>query len=114
MTKRDLAQYYYLKKDIAHEEQRLAMLELSAAPPDEIEQTRKVIELKKTEAELQYQRTTREIYGIDDIFMRQIFLMRHIDLLSWAAIAMRIGGDNTADGVRMAHDRYILRSRNDV
>ena len=110
MTKRDLAQYYYLKKDIALEEQRLAMLELSAAPPDEIEQTRKVIELKKAEAELQYQRTTREIYGIDDIFMRQIFLMRHIDLMSWAAIAMRIGGDNTADGVRMAHDRYILRS----
>ena len=28
---------------------------------------------------------------------------------AWAAVAVRIGGDNTADGVRMAHDRYIAR-----
>lgn len=109
MTKRDLVQYYYLKKDISHEEQRLAILELSCAPPEEIEQTREVIKLKRSEAEVQYQRTTREIYGIDDIFLRQIFLMRHIDLLTWNAIAMRIGGDNTADSVRMAHDRYISK-----
>lgn len=107
MTKRELTQLYYLKQELKQEVVRLAKLELSAAPTEEMDETRRVIKLKKEQAEIQYQRTVREIMGIDDALLRQIFLMRHIDLLSWTAIAMRIGGGNTPDGVRKAHDRYI-------
>ena len=107
MTKRELTQYYYLTIEIENERRRLAELELSAAPERELDETREIIKSKLRSAELMKQRTTREIYGIADIFLRQIFLMRHVDLMSWAAIAVRMGGDNTPDGVRMAHDRYI-------
>lgn len=107
MTKRELAQYFYLDKEILYEKRRLAELELSRAPESELSETRRVIACKLEEAEILRGRILREIMEIDDTFLRQIFLMRHVDLLSWAAIAMRIGGDNTPDSVRMAHDRYI-------
>lgn len=107
MTKRELQQYYYLDKELTAERLRLAELELLQAPDGELDETRKVIRCKLEEAELMKQRILREIMGINDAFLRQIFVMRHVDLLSWATIAMRIGGDNTPDGVRMAHDRYI-------
>lgn len=107
MTKRELQQYYYLDKEITAERLRLAELELLQAPDGEIGETRRVIMCKLEEAEIMKQRILREIMEINDAFLRQIFVMRHVDLMSWAAIAMRIGGDNTADGVRMAHDRYI-------
>ena len=107
MTARDLKQYYYLGKEIEYEKQRLAGLEMAIAPEAELNETRRVIECKITEAEISKGRILREIMEIDDAFLRQIFVMRHVDLLSWAAIAARIGGDNTPDGVRMAHDRYI-------
>lgn len=107
MTKRELQQYYYLDKEITAERLRLAELELLQAPDGEIGETRRVIRCKLEEAEIAKQRILREIMEINDAFLRQIFLMRHVDLLSWAAIAARIGGDNTPDGVRMAHDRYI-------
>ena len=107
MTKRELQQYYYLDKEITAERLRLAELELLQAPDGEIGETRRVIMCKLEEAEIMKQRILREIMEINDAFLRQIFVMRHVDLLSWAAIAVRIGGDNTPDGVRMAHDRCI-------
>ena len=36
-----------------------------------------------------------------------ILKYRFVDLLTWPQIANRIGGKNTADGVRKACDRYI-------
>lgn len=109
MTKRELSQLYYLDKDIERERRLLAELEQSGAPDDIIAGTREVIRCKMREAELMRLRIIREIMQIDDAFLRQIFMYRHIDLLSWAAVAVRIGGDNTPDSVRMAHDRYIAR-----
>ncbi len=110
MTQRELKQYFYIDKEIKDEKLRLAELEKSSAPAQEIDETREVIRCKMREAELMRLRIIREIMQIDDAFLRQIFMYRHIDLLSWAAVAVRVGGDNTPDGVRKAHDRYITRS----
>lgn len=107
MTKRELTRLYYLDKEIEDERQRLAALEMTFAPESELNATRRVIACKLEEAEITRHRLLREIMEIDDIFLRQIFLWRHVDLLTWAAIAVRIGGDNTPDSVRMAHDRYV-------
>ena len=109
MTKRELSQLYYLDKDIERERRLLAELEQSGAPDDIIAGTREVIRCKLRESEIVRMRTIHWIMQLDDAFLRQIFMMRHIDRLTWAAVAVRIGGDNTADGVRMAHDRYIAR-----
>lgn len=50
------------------------------------------------------------VHSIADSQTRRIFRMRYIDgevKPSWKWIAFRIGGGNTADGVRMTHNRYL-------
>ena len=49
----------------------------------------------------------RFIGDIPDSLTRQIYTLRHVDGLRWAAVAYRVGGGNTADGVRMRHDRFL-------
>ena len=50
--------------------------------------------------------------GIEDSIIRRIFEYRHLEgsyRLSWQQVAIKIGGGNTADGVRMVHDRYLRK-----
>lgn len=49
------------------------------------------------------------ILDIDDAQLRQIMYLRFVKRLSWQAVANRIGGGNTADGVRKRCNRYIKR-----
>lgn len=53
------------------------------------------------------------IEKIDDSFIRQIMFYRHVQGMNWTQVSMHIGGNNTADGCRKAHDRY-LKKINDV
>ena len=48
------------------------------------------------------------IAQIDDSQIRLIFTLRYMDGLSWHQVAWRLGG-NTADSVRMVHNRYLAR-----
>ena len=48
------------------------------------------------------------ISQIDDSQVRLIFTMRYLDGYSWHQVAWRLGG-NTADSVRMIHNRYLAR-----
>jgi len=48
------------------------------------------------------------IAEIDDSQIRLIFTLRYLDNLSWHQVAWRLGG-NTADSVRMVHNRYLAR-----
>ena len=50
------------------------------------------------------------ILDIDDAQLRQIMYLRFIKRLSWQAVASRIGGGNTADGVRKRCNRYVRKS----
>lgn len=47
---------------------------------------------------------------VDDSLVRRAMYLRHVCCKSWNAVAMDIGGDNTADTIRMAHDRFIKRN----
>ena len=49
------------------------------------------------------------INSIDDSFMRMVITYRVIEGYSWAKVAMKIGGGNTSDGVRMAFKRFMER-----
>lgn len=46
------------------------------------------------------------ICTIEDVLTRQIFFERCIKGKSWTAVAMAVGGGNTADGVRKIYKRY--------
>lgn len=49
------------------------------------------------------------IKAVPDPLVRVAMRYRYIDGLSWVKVAMQIGGGNTADGCRMAVERYLSR-----
>lgn len=54
------------------------------------------------------QRVIEWIEQIDDPLIQAIMYARYIKGSSWTAVAMQMGGNNTADGVRMMHNRYLF------
>ena len=49
------------------------------------------------------------IDNIDDSQIRMIMTLRYINGLSWGQVAEHIGGGNTADSVRMMHNRFLKK-----
>lgn len=50
------------------------------------------------------------ILDIDDAQLRQIMFLRFVKRLTWQQVANRIGGGNTADGVRKRCNRYVKKT----
>ena len=131
MTKKELSQLYYLNREIRQEKERLA--ELRAAATDtsakisglphvgrlsdktaiaaQIADCEAIIEAKIQLSVVEYNRLNRYIASIEDSFMRQILSLRYINGFSWGAVAAHIGGDNTADSVRMVHNRFLSEEK---
>lgn len=53
--------------------------------------------------------TYEYIDNIDDSLIRQIITLRYVNGLTWEQVAASIGGNNTADSVRMMHDRFLKK-----
>lgn len=52
------------------------------------------------------------IDSIEDSLIRRIFRVKYIEgsvKRKWIQVAMIIGGNNTADGIRKIHDRYFKK-----
>ena len=47
------------------------------------------------------------INGIEDVRMRRMLRYKYFDGLSWVQVAHRMGGKATADGCRMAVERFL-------
>lgn len=71
------------------------------------EKIRELISMKLAEISVAEREIFEYIFSINDSQMRRIMRLRHIELKSWLQVANIIGGNNTADSVRMAHDRYL-------
>lgn len=129
MTRKELSQLYYLKREIMNDEQRLIELESAAmattsrvsglpgggkrsdktAIAAEIADLRAIINAKHEMCIVHYNKIMRYIAGLDDSFMRQVIAYRCIDLMKWRQIAQKIGGGNTEEGVRKAYARFVER-----
>ncbi len=126
-TKGELSQLYWLKKEIAGEQGRLRIWERSARgetgplpglPPMEgdractalLEAQRDKTAEKLGRLVAEYDRLTQFIASVEDSLMRQILTHRYVDGMRWVQVAARLGGGNTADGVRKAHDRFLRSS----
>lgn len=128
MTKKELSQLYYLKKEIEEQQRRIEELETLATKstgtitglPHETGISDKVgkyaseisdlknslnFNIKKCFSELN--KLDRYVRNIDDSFIRQIIIYRFINNFSWTKIAWKIGGNNTAEGVRKKLYRYL-------
>ena len=71
------------------------------------EKIRELISMKLAEISVAEREIFEYIFSINDSQMRRIMRLRHIELKSWVQVANIIGGNNTADSVRMMHDRYL-------
>lgn len=55
---------------------------------------------------------TNFILNIEDVYIRKICTLRYIyGVRNWSRIALEMGGGNTPDGVRKAHDRYLKANK---
>ena len=75
-----------------------------------IAEQRDLIDLKVRQSVIEYNRLNRYIAGVEDAQMRMILSLRYVNGLSWQQVVAQIGGGNTADGVRKAHDRFLKLS----
>ncbi len=133
MTLSELSQLYYLKREIELDKQRLAELRsklyspfapvLSNTPkspcrsPHKLEndtvianELEQLIRQKIERCNAERLKLEKYIETISDSMTRQIFTLRFISGLTWQAVAMKIGGNNTADSVRMICFRYLSRA----
>ena len=126
MTIKQLDQIYYLTKEKQMWEDRLRELpDITAVRYDSIgvsnsgisspvqkiaeqrEKIRELISMKLAEISVAEREILEYIFSINDSQIRRIMRLRHIELKSWLQVANTIGGNNTADSVRMAHDRFL-------
>lgn len=75
------------------------------------EKIRELISMKLAEISVAEREILEYIFSINDSQIRRIMRLRHIELKSWLQVANAIGGNNTADSVRMMHDRYLKEHR---
>lgn len=127
MTKKELSQLYWINREIKKEKERLAELEAAAtntaakisglphvsgisdktAIAAQIADCKAIIEAKINLSVVEYNKLNRYIASIDDSYIRQILRLRYICGYNWTYVANKIGGGNTADSVRMAHNRFL-------
>ena len=122
MTKKELSQLYNLNREIELETKRLKEFEqesnnisglphidilANASIAAQIEDCKTIIDAKQRAAVAEYNRLMRYIASIDDSLTRQIISLRYVNGFNWTQVAMHIGGGNTADSVRMVHNRFL-------
>lgn len=131
MTKRELSQLYWLNREIEEDKRKLVELETAAEGGAAkitgmphvsgngrslenyavlIAEQRDLIDTKIRKTVILYNRLNRYIATVSDSLMRQILTLRYVNGMSWVQVAMSIGGGNTADSVRMAHDRFLWKN----
>ena len=130
MTRKELKQVYYLKRELNMWQARLAELQADIAmspkvldgmpysktnsvgsPTEEkaikLAELSKVIEGKISEIQLTLTDIENYISSIDDSLIRQIIEYRCCMLMSWEDVASHIGNGSNAESVRQLYHRYV-------
>ena len=127
MTKAELSQYRSIAAEIVENEERIresTLRDSVRGSSSEFPYTSHTVSVEglegsgdnsrllKRQGKLKRQKRRIEdfIDNIPDSETRRIFRYRYIAgkrRWSWQKIAVKIGGGNTADGVRMIHNRYL-------
>lgn len=123
MTLKELSQLYWLRREVIMDARRLIELETmmngisgmtetgikdrTGETAVEIEELRNILADKQYKALMERNKLEQYIASVDDSYMRQILTLRFVDGNSWKKVAMEMGGNNTADGIRKACRRFI-------
>lgn len=132
MTKHELSQLYYLKKEIKELKRRISELESAAAgctaritgmPGDEgisdkigeyaaqIADLRALLDSSLKKAICELNKLNRYIEGIENSEIKLIFTLRYINGMSWQRIAFAIGYQDESVP-RKKHNRFLKNDRN--
>ncbi len=131
MTKKELSQLYYLKKEIKEQQRRLKELEILATNctvkvtglpngdgvsdkianyATEIADLKSLLDLNLKKCFYELNRLDRFIQSIDDAFIRQTVLYRFEKNMSWSQIARTLGGNNKPESIRKKLYRYLKKN----
>lgn len=131
MTKKELSQLYYLKKEIRQLEQRIKELETAATGctakitglphgtgindkignyAAQIADLKSLLDLNLKKCFYELNRLDRYIQSVDDPLTKQIMMYRFISGYSWRKIAFQIGGNNSIDGLKKRLYRYLANN----
>ena len=131
MTLGELSQLKHLKREIAMDRQRLRQLEEAALPGaqvmtgmphgtgvrDRLGDTAAAIADLRQQLEAKIERCIREqqkleayIESIPDSFIRQIFIYRFVQGMSWRQVAFHVGGNNSVGSVKMLVKRFLEKN----
>lgn len=128
MTKKELSQLYYLKKEIKEQQRRLSELEALATNctakitglpngkgisdkignyATEIADLKSLLDLNLKKCFYELNRLDRYIQSVDDLLIRQIILYRFENHMSWRQIERAVGGNNNSESLRKKLYRYL-------
>ena len=133
MTKKELSQLYYLRKEIKEQQRRLSELEALATSctakitglpngngisdkianyATEIADLKSLLDLNLKKCFYELNRLDRFISSVKDSEMRIILTLRYSQGLSWQQIAQNMGvlGDGSTE--RKKHNRFLKLSQN--
>jgi hypothetical protein len=131
MTKRELSQLYYLNREIACLQDRIAELECRATSCTshitgmpkgkcisdiisnyaiEIADLKSYLDLSLKKCFYELNCLNRYIQGINDSEIRMILSLRYLNGLSWQQIAYSIGTEGDGSTERKKHDRFLKNS----
>lgn len=135
MTLGELSQLKHLKREIALDRQRLRQLEEAALPgaqvmtgmphstgvKDRLGDTAAAIADLRQQLEAKIERCVREqqkleayIESIPDSFIRQIFIYRFVQGMSWRQVADQMGGGNSAGNIRVICHRFVRKKEQNL
>lgn len=127
MTKKELSQLYYLKKEIKEQQRRLAELEETATNCSakitglpsgrgisdktgnyaaQIADLKALLDLNIKKCFCELNRLNRYIQSVDDSQMRTILRLRYIQGLTWQRIAFEIG-EHDEQYPRRKHNAFL-------
>mgnify|MGYP004660888659 CR=1 FL=1 len=133
MTKKELSQLYYLKKEIKEQQRRLDELETAATActakitglpsgrgisdkignyAAQIADLKGLLDLNLKKCFYELNRLDRYIQSVDDPLIRQIILYRFENNMSWNQIERAIGGNNSSESLRKKLYRYLKNKNN--
>ena len=128
MTKKELSQLYYLKKEIKEQQKRIKELETTATscsskidglPNGEgindkignyavqIADLKSLLDLNLKKCFYELNRLNRYIQSVENSQMRMILTLRYINGLTWQQIAKTMGTAGDGSTERKKHDRFL-------
>ena len=132
MTKKELSQLYYLKKEIEKQQRRISELEAAATNcatkitglpsgkvisdkignyAAQIADLKALLDLNLKKCFYELNRLDRYIQSVDEPLTRQIMIYRFEKNMSWRQIERAIGGNNKAESLRKKLYRYLRKNK---